>query len=397
MNKINKTIITQNIKCQLDSQYIAPIVLSAPPGIGKTSTIRQMCKDLNLELINVSCGNIVAEELSGIPDFKSAPHFDKYSTVGNTGSQVTEWSVPGLIQMANKLAEIDSKDGAVILLDDLHELNMSTSPYMLEFLLERKLGQFKLADKVAIVSTMNDSEAANFSGMSSAMRNRLAILDITFDFENWFNEHGKHYHFYISSFLKTHPAYVQEEETTGIEGFATPRAYNFLSTTFESFDLQFIQENASVLGQQYLSKCASAELKKHIAYIEAIDFTAKINVKQPIDIKALKPIEQILYAYIINYVDTIEDAEYVMDLIDSNIASSNFIGFIVGELYTKFLNKEAGKPITDGLRAIIEKLLNSPIEEGAYTKLTKKDKELYDTLQFKEHDRLFSIASEFIH
>ncbi len=182
-----------------------------------------------------------------------------------------------------------------------------------------------------------------------------------------------------------------------IEQFGTPRSWTHLANEFELYDLPFIQEHARTLAKQKVSISAANELAKHIAYIEAIDFTAKINAKQQIDIKTLKPIEQILYAYIINYVDTIEDAEYVMNLIDSNIDSSNFIGFIVGELYTKFLNKEAGKPITDGLRAIIEKLLYSPIEEDMYTKLTKKDRELYDTLKFKEHDHLLSIGSEFIH
>ena len=363
-----------------------------------TSAIRQMSKDLNVALVNVSCGTLAPEVLTGLPDFKPVEGMDKYSTVNAVGSQSTQWTVPELVGTANTLAERDDNDGVVILLDDLQALNTATSSYMLEFLLERKLGQYNLHKKVALVGTMNDSEEANFSGMPSAMRNRLAILEVKFDFDKWYENHGKLYHFYVSSFLKSHATYTQEPESTEIEGFATPRAWEFLATSFESFDLKFIQQNSQKIAMQYVSKAAALELSKHITYIEAIDFSAKIKAKASIDINNLKPIDQILYAYIINYVDSIEDAEYVMKLIDSNIESANFIGFIAGEIYTKYLNKAAGKPTTPGVVAIIEKLLEIPRNAGDYSKaFTKKEKEVYDRMAFADNKRLIALCSEFIH
>jgi hypothetical protein len=86
-----------------------------------------------------------------------------------------------------------------------------------------------------------------------------------------------------------------------------------------------------------------------------------------------------------------------MQLIDDNITSANFIGFIVGELYTKFLAKEEGKHLPNGLVAIIEKLLNSDFDKSAYNNISKKDIELLETLSFSKHDKLFQLASEFIH
>lgn len=322
---------------------------------------------------------------------------DQYSTTGTTNSQATKWSVPQIIETANRLAVEENKEGCILLIDDLHRVNMAVAPYLYGLLGERKLGSFTLSKKVALMGAMNDSDEAGFSGVDSPIKDRLGILPVPFEFEYWFQNFGKNLHFYISSFLKTHSKYVQEDESTMIEQFGTPRSWTHLANEFELYDLQFIQDHTKILAKQKVSIAASNELAKHIAYIEAIDFTAKITAKEPINIETLKPIDQILYAYIVNYVDTIEDASYVMDLIDSNINSSNFIGFIIGELFTKFLNKESGKPITDGVRAMLEKLMTIPMEEKEYTKLTAKDKELYETLIFKDHDKVVAIASEFIH
>lgn len=398
MNKITTTILSTNIKGQLSGADIGGgICIAGSPGIGKTQNMYKIAKDLNMNILQISIPEISTEELSGIPDFIDAHHMDQYSTTGTTNSQATKWSVPQIIETANRLAEAEDKNGCILFIDDLHRVNMAVAPYLYGLLGERKLGSFTLNSKVALMGAMNDSDEAGFSGIDSPIKDRLGILPVPFDFEYWFQNFGKGLHFYVASFLKTHATYAQEDESTMIEQFATPRSWTHLANEFELYDLPFIQEHAVTLATQKVSIAAANELNKHITYIEAIDFTSKITAKEAIDINNLKPIDQILYAYIVNYVDTLEDAAYVMKLIDDNIDSANFIGFIIGELFTKFLGKEAGKPITDGLRAMLEKLMQIPIEEKAYIKLTAKDKELYETMIFKDHDRVVAIASEFIH
>jgi len=322
---------------------------------------------------------------------------DTYSTTNTKNSQATKWSVPQIIETVNRLASAQDKNGCILFIDDLHRVNMAVAPYLYGLLGERKLGSYKLDPKVAIMGAMNDSDEAGFSGIDSPIKDRLGILPVPFDFDYWFETFGNKLHFYISSFLKVHPTYAQEAESTMIEQFATPRSWTHLANEFSLYDLDFIKENTIFLAKQKVSLAAANELSKHIAYVEAIDFTSKIQAKQPVNIEQLKPIDQILYAYIINYVDTIEDAEYVMQLIDSNIGSSNFIGFIVGELYNKFLIKEEGNTLSNGLVAIIEKLLKADFDISSYKNISKKDIELLETLSFKEHDRLFQLASEFIH
>jgi len=398
MNILTDTILKTNIQGQLSGADIGGgICIAGKPGIGKTQTMYAIAKELNMHVLQVSIPEVSTEELSGIPAFMDASHMDKYSVTSTTDSQATKWSVPQIIETANRLATEPGSNGCILFIDDLHRVNMAVAPYLYGLLGERKLGSFRLDSKVAIMGAMNDSDEAGFSGIDSPIKDRLGILPVPFDFDYWFDNFGKQLHFYVASFLKTHSTYAQEDESTMIEQFGTPRSWTHLANELALYDLKFIQANAATLAKQKVSKAASNELAKHIAYIEAIDFTAVVKAKKPIDVKSLKPLDQILYAYIINYVDSVKDAEYVMTLIDSNIDSSNFIGFIVGELFTKYQLLNKGAHVTPGVVTLIDKLMSRDYSEANFTKpLSAADRKIYDSLIYVEKDKLLTIGSEFI-
>jgi MoxR-like ATPase len=398
MGTIVNEIVKTNIKGQLEGADIGGgICLAGSPGMGKTRSLETIAKDLNMNFLQVSIPEISTENLSGLPNFLDAPYMDEYSTVNHSNSQATKWTAPAIIENANRLANDPDKNGCLLLIDDLHRINMAVAPYLYGLLGERKLGSFKLDSKVAIVGAMNDSDEAGFSGIDSPIKDRIGILPITFDFDYWYNLIGKHLHFYISSFLKIHPSYVQEDESTMIEQFATPRSWTHLANEFELYDRSFIQDNASMIAKQKVSNAAALELSKHIAYVEAIDFTNKIKAKEDIDIDTLKAIDQILYAYIINYVVTIEDAIYVIKLINNNIKSSNFIGFICGELANKYDQMDKGKPMNDGIIAILEKFLMEDHDPSKYENSSKTELNKLAKVDFDDIGTLHEIASTFVH
>ena len=396
MNKLTQTILKTNIQGQLDGADIGGgICIAGAPGIGKTRSMHAIAEDLNLHMLQVSLPEVLPEELSGIPDFMPAPEMDEFSMTGATESLATKWSVPQIIASANKLAQDPSKEGCILFLDDLHRISMAVAPYLYGLLGERKLGAYALHPKVVIMAAMNDSDEAGFSGVDSPIKDRIGMLSVPFDFDYWFSNFGRGLHHYVSSFLKTHSTYIQEDESTMIEQFATPRSWTHLANEFELYDMDFIQQNCEFLAKSKISNAAAQELSRHIAYVEAIDFSQLIATKKAVNIKSLKPIDQILYAYMVNYVHSVEDAEYLMSVIDENIDCANYIGFIVGELYTKFQSRENQKSIPKGLSIVIDKLVNS-YDESKYT-LNKAEKELAASLEFKNHSKLFELCSEFIH
>jgi DNA polymerase III delta prime subunit len=263
MNPIVTKILETNIKGQLNGADIGGgICIAGAPGIGKTQTMYKIAKDLNMHIMQVSIHEISTENLSGIPDFMDATHMDAYSVTNTKDSQATKWSVPQIIETVNRLASDKDKDGCILFIDDLHRVNMAVAPYLYGLLGERKLGSYRLDQRVAIMGAMNDSDEAGFSGIDSPIKDRLGILPVPFDFEYWFENFGKKLHFYISSFLKAHSSYIQEDESTMIEQFATPRSWTHLANEFELYDLNFIKENTTFLAKQKVSISAANELSK---------------------------------------------------------------------------------------------------------------------------------------
>jgi len=319
---------------------------------------------------------------------------DKYSTTGTTDCEGTKWSVPEIIESANRLAQ--DRNGCILMIDDLHRVNMSVAPYLYGLLGERKLGSFILDKRVAIMGAMNDSEEAGFTGLDSPIKDRIGMLEVKFDFDYWFKHWGSQLHFYISSFLKTHSQYVLEDETTMIEQSGSPRSWTHLGNEFELYDLSFLQEHTVFLSKQKVSAHAAQALSKHIAYIEAINFIDKVKNRIFEDIDSMKPLDTILYAYIINYISSMDDAKYMMKVIDNNINCSNFIGFIVGELFNKFKAKEQGKHVSKGVQAILYKLLEQEPTSDDKKSWSATDRETFDSMKFKEHTKLFELASEFL-
>ena len=369
--KINiaKEVMRVNINSQIKGIEVQPLIFAGKPGTSKTRTIEALAKELNYAFLNVSCPTMTSEELSGLPNFTETPNMSKYSLVGSSLAQGTEWTVCNLIADANRLA--DEHNGCVLLLDDLHELNLSTAPYMYSLLEERALGQYRLDSRVAIVGAMNDSDEANFNGLASPIKDRCSILPVEFDFDHWYETHGKFLNFKIASFIKINPQYVQEDESTEIEQFLTPRSCTYFGNELDEYDNKFISNNAYDLALMKMSKTAAVAFAKHIEYLDKINFEKLVKERTPLDVSTMSPLDGILHSYITNHIVTKSDAEYLISLIESNIDEASFLGFMSGELYTKYQIKQKGKPITKGIELMIDALLNPSTSE---LKIPNRDK-----------------------
>jgi hypothetical protein len=357
MNATEIKIIENNIKQQLINPNTAPLIISGAPGTTKSATLQQIARDNNFAIVDVSFLAIIVEELSGIPNDILDPTMDKYSIDGRP-AMITKWSIPQMIADCNKLASEDNN--VMLLLEDMHAAPPHIQNYLFKLLLQKELGGYKLDPRVAISGSMNSSEAAGFNGFNSAVRNRMGILQVEFNFDQWFEGYARpNLHYLVTSFLKRYPHQViDENESTQMEGSATPRSWTALSAEIENLPIEFITEHAAKLASLHVSANTAAAFAKHVVYINTIDFSSKINLPEPEDLSQLEPLESIIYSYIVNFVDTIKHGEAIFDLINKNIEQTSFIGFILAELYIKY--KQPSQ--TDGIRFVIDKLLNKSLK-----------------------------------
>ena len=392
MNKLTKKILITNLKAQIEGKDVLPQCIIGTRGTGKTSGIKAIANQLDAAILNVSIPTKDITYFTGIPDFIDGTNMGKYSESGTHSAKGTNWSAPELIVQANRLAE---KHGScIVLLDDFHKLTGGIQEAMYEFLLEKKLADYKLHPQVAIVCAMNFSKESGAGQMEEPIKDRLSLLHVEFDFDYWYDNFGKFLHHYISSFLKANQHLVLEDETIDLNSNASPRSWSQLSNDFELYDSNFIQENVVYLAKQKVTGATATELAKHIAYMEAIDFTSVVARQEIKNIADIPVLDRLIWAYIINYIHTPADAAYIIKLINYNEDEPNFIGYIAAELYTKYLAYDAGKPVSVANQIVISKLLGTYNSDDY--KLTEKQTELLAATNFNNSSKLLEIASVYV-
>ena len=354
-------------------------MIAGKPGIGKTATLKDLAKELNLHFLHISMPELTPEELSGIPEFIEANHLREYNLNDNSKTLATVWSASQLIFRANTLIKDRSKNGVLLAIDDLHKVNLATAPYLYSLLGERKLGEFRLDKKVAIIGAMNDSEEAGFEGIESPIKDRIGILRVEFDFDYWYELIGVKLNPFVSSFLKSRQDLIIEDESTDIEQFATPRAWTFLSKEidyiFLSKEEEFFFDNVFMIASQKVSNETAREFAKHTLYIKSLDIESIVTDRKIFSAKSLKVLDQIIYAFLANYIDTVDDVKYLVKLLKKNIAVENFTGSLVIEAYNRYVRLTESKSLKSsrGLEIFVNALLgNDTIDIGLDSEINSK-------------------------
>ena len=373
MTNTEIAIIKTNIQAQLKNKLISPLFISGAPGTAKSATVKQLAKQMNMGLIEYSCPILSIESLSGLPEEEPSPEYNNSAIINSSKDVIsTVWTIPEII--ARCWAVSKEQGDSVLLLDDFHSVAPHVQSYFYSLLLERRIGNYKLPDNVVIIGTMNDSEAAGFNGIGSAVRNRMSILQVKFNFDYWFKGFGNRLHYLVASFLSAKPAFSQEDESVGIEGYATARAWTAIANELSFYEEDFIAKNAKTIAGMQVSAEAAQAFQAHVNYIAAIDFTKTVKARNLVDLATKDPLDSIVYAYITNFIHTIDDGMYLIDLMDvnANDNSSAFIGFVLGELFIKFQNEETEK-LSEGLQYVIDILLERKAKSSRYPK-TSEDK-----------------------
>lgn len=370
MNNTEIKILRTNIQARLKNKDIAPIFLAGKPGTGKSSAVRILAKELDFNLLEYSCPTFSVEQLTGLPTEVQTPEFNKARVVDDERNVIsTIWSIPEIIASAWEAA----KDKPVILLlDDLHAMPTYLQNYFYQLLLDYRIGNYKLPNNCIIVGTMNDSQDAGFNGIGSAIRNRLSILAVEFNFDHWLDTYGRRLNYLVASFLRAKPHFCIEPESTGIEGYASARAWTAIANEIDAHDPEDLNSIAGRIAGMQVTSAASQAFHTHVNYVNSIDFMKTVKSRTLTDLSQRDPLDSIIYAYITNFIRSVQDGVYLFELMQANKDQSTFIGFVFGEIYTKYRYNSEDKPLSEGIQFVIDRLLNQPLDYSKYPNTTKK-------------------------
>jgi MoxR-like ATPase len=169
-----------------------PVMLWGPPGIGKSSLIHQIAKELSFKVIDLRLAQLEPTDLRGVP-------------MPNRETGRADWFLPAFWPTAadedttrkvkdvdGNVTEVEVKAGngvdgpGIVFLDEIEKAPVSVKNASLQLVLDRMVGSYKLPDDWTIVCAGNREEDGCFSQpLGSALSNRMCHLEIEPDIDAW--------------------------------------------------------------------------------------------------------------------------------------------------------------------------------------------------------------------
>lgn len=250
-------------------QADVPCNLIGSPGLGKSDVIKQVAKDLNLKVIDFRLSTADPTDLSGMPFIENGrsvflpniafpiqgdalpPHLDEE---GNPVELpvLDEQGVHKKDEHGQLMYTYPKYDGWLLFLDEITNAPMSVQAAAYKIILDREVGLHKLHPAVKICSAGNkiDDGAAVTSEMSTALKSRLAHINLELNIEDWMIwALGAGVHHSITSFIKFKPTclYMFDPKIKQ-DTFPCPRTWAMVDSIVKQVGIQGPEVQSLVAG-----------------------------------------------------------------------------------------------------------------------------------------------------
>jgi hypothetical protein len=185
-----------------------PVFVWGPPGVGKSSLVRQAAAGLNLAVADLRATLLDPVDLRGLPRLD--------------GDRAV-WASPAFLP----------RDGAgVLFLDELTQAAPLVQAACLQLTLDRRVGEYELPDGWTVAAASNRAEdRAGTHRLISPLLNRFVHLDLDVSHEDWqawavANQVAPE----VRAFLQYRPGLLfQFDPAANPRAFPTPRSWQFVS------------------------------------------------------------------------------------------------------------------------------------------------------------------------
>ena len=193
---------------------IPPIMVWGAPGVGKSTAVRELTKELGIGFIDVRLAQREPVDMRGLPVPDEAENSVKWLVSG-------EWPR-------------DPASRGVIMFDELTAADKTLQVAAYEFILDRRLGNlYKVPDTWYIMAAGNRIEDRAVScAMSSALANRFLHVEVTAEahsFLEWAKENNLHPA--VTGFIQFRPELLFSQTDEDLQrGWPSPRSWERVST-----------------------------------------------------------------------------------------------------------------------------------------------------------------------
>lgn len=185
-----------------------PLYLWGPPGIGKSSLVKQAAESLDMEVIDIRAVLLDPVDLRGLPSVKDGR---------------CHWCPPAFLPRGGR---------GVLFLDEVAQAPTMVQAALMQLIHDRACGEYELPDEwVTIAASNRQEDRAGAHKLITPLLNRFVHLDLEVsndDWQSWALTAGIAAE--VRAFLKFRPGMLFTfKPELNERAFATPRSWEFVS------------------------------------------------------------------------------------------------------------------------------------------------------------------------
>jgi hypothetical protein len=207
--------ITKVVSSLIDKKL--PVFIWGAPGIGKSSIVKQISKDKELEFLDLRLSLLDPTDLKGIPFF-------------NADTKEGVWAKPSFLP-----SKPNSK--GILFLDEINTAPPAVQASAYQLILDRRVGEYELPEGWSIVAAGNrENDRGVVYKMPPPLANRFVHFEMEVDFDDW---KAWAYSSKIESTIIAYIAYDKSmlftfDATSNEKSFATPRSWEYVDSIVKS-------------------------------------------------------------------------------------------------------------------------------------------------------------------
>jgi len=192
-----------------------PTFIWGAPGIGKSSIVKQIAKESNVEFIDLRLALMDPTDLKGIPFYDKETH-------------TALWAPPAFLPSCGE---------GILFLDELNSAAPSVQSSAYQLILDRRVGEYVLPNGWAIIAAGNrDGDRGVTYRMPAPLANRFVHFELEVsvdDWREWAYKHG------LDEKIIAYISYKNEhlftfDTKSNVKSFATPRSWEYVGEILQS-------------------------------------------------------------------------------------------------------------------------------------------------------------------
>jgi len=192
-----------------------PTFVWGAPGIGKSSIVKQIAKEMSVEFIDLRLALMDPTDLKGIPFYDKKSH-------------TALWAPPAFLPKTGE---------GILFLDELNSAPPAVQSSAYQLILERRVGEYVLPDGWAIVAAGNrEGDRGVTYRMPAPLANRFVHFELEVDVNDWRDWAYKNG---LNEMIIAYISYKNEhlftfDAKSSTKSFATPRSWEYVGEILKS-------------------------------------------------------------------------------------------------------------------------------------------------------------------